>query len=87
MLIEIHIHLPVTACNRPLYETLLLNRDTASDTVIPTKMQELINILNIITDCIRSIGEGCVFTPVCHSVHGGRGWPTWTGGGGIPPGR
>ena len=41
---------PVTACNRPLYETLLLNRDTASATVVPTKMQELVIILNSITN-------------------------------------
>ena len=30
---------------------------------------------NVITAHKRSLGQGNVFTPVCHSVHGGRrGW-------------
>ena len=28
----------------------------------------------IITARKRSLGQGNIFTPVCHSVHGGRAW-------------
>ena len=35
----------------------------------------------IITHRIRSMGGGNVFTPVCHSVHGGGGW--YRGGGEV----
>ena len=31
--------------------------------------------LTIVTDCIPSMEEGNVFTPVCHSVHRGVGAP------------
>ena len=38
-----------------------------------------IKINMIFTACKRSLGQGNIFAPVCHSVHrGGRG-STWTG--------
>ena len=36
----------------------------------------------IFTSCKRSLGQGSVFTPVCHSVHRGALCP----GGGLCPG-
>ena len=32
----------------------------------------------LVTDCMRSMGKGYVFTSVCHTVHGGGG-----AGGGV----
>ena len=42
-----------------------------------TVLRELnvkIHSRHVITDRKRSLGQGNIFTTVCHSVHSGRGW-------------
>ena len=55
--------------------------------VYPTVPHFLSHFLNLrhtqITALKRSLGQGNVFTPVCHSVHGGVGFPAYTGEGGL----
>ena len=33
------------------------------------------NLTWLVTACKRSLGQGNIFTPVCHSVQGGSTWP------------
>ena len=57
--------------------------------VYPTVPHFLSHFLNLrhtqITALKRSLGQGNVFTLVCHSVHGGVGFPACTGEGGWLP--
>ena len=57
-------------------------RISAARTKTPLwKAQKLLSILKIITTRKRSLGQGNIFTPVCHSVHkGGHAW-LFRGGG------
>ena len=53
--------------------------------VTPWHLQKL---FYVITARKRSLGQGNIFTPVCHSVHGGggggvRGWKACVAGGGM----
>ena len=45
-----------------------------------------LNFWYIITARKRSLGQGNIFTPVCHSVHGGGGIPACIAGGTHPTG-
>ena len=63
---------------------------------IRAKVEELLTDYQVhdgvITPRKRSLGQGNIFAPVCHSVHGGSTWagtPPWAGTpqAGTPPGQ